>query len=288
MTHASNVIPIGFNPSPLRSTMMSTDTGFSGSMHHDSMASLPSPRSHPPTQFFSADDILRNSLATTNRDTRYSDRDTMYSSNRDTRYTNRDSTATTMTRASIATTAYRSTAIIAAAPVPVAVRAQPKIITFKQTTPPSPIPAVPTLTAEKVAEAERRANTTSLAIPVPPKTPSPRLPSVTPSPRSSNTGLGLNIPITIQPSTTPRLSTISSVASPTATPPVSSPFDDTPELPMPESPILGDAEDLMRHPSTMDLRIMLTPTSAISPSIFDDVIAEHETEGVSDDKEGRK
>src|SRR5437762_3468065 len=163
MSHASNVIPIGYIPSPLRNTMMSTDTGYSAS-------SVTSPRSHPPTQFFSADDILRASISTNHRDTQYSDRDTVYSdrdlrysSIRDTSYSNRDSTGTSYTRASIATrasvatTAYRSTAILTAAPVPVqVVRAQPKIITFgKQSASSSPIPAVPSLTPEKVAEAER-------------------------------------------------------------------------------------------------------------------------------------
>lgn len=249
---------------------MSTDTGLSENTHHDSMlSSLPSPRSHPPTQFFSADDILRASLATSNRDTRYTDRDTMYS--------NRDSVGTTYTRASVATTAYRSTAIIATAPVPVAVRAQPKIITFgKVSTPTSPIPAVPQLTVEKVAEAER---TRALINAVPATlSPSPK-PS---SPRSSVAELGLDIPILIQPSSmpSPRMSTISSVASPTTDRPQSFPFDD-----IPESPILGASEsnsltstELIRsktsestnqlHNLMEDLQIMLTPTSPTDSATF--------------------
>lgn len=172
--------------------MMSTDTRYS-------TTSLPSPRSHPPTQFFSADDILRASLATNHRDTQYSDRDTIYSdrdvyySKRNTNYSNRDSIGTSYTRASIATNAYRSTAIIAAAPVPIAVRAQPKIVTFGNKS--SPIPAVPELTAEKVAEAERSRATANRE-----------------SSRISNASSGLNIPISIQPET-PRLSTISSISS---------------------------------------------------------------------------
>jgi len=273
MTRASNVIPIGYIPSPLRGTMMSTDTGLSENTQHDSMmSSLPSPRSHPPTQFFSADDILRASLATSNRDTRYTDRDTMYS--------NRDSVGTTYTRASVATTAYRSTAIIAAAPVPVAVRAQPKIFTFgKPSSATSPIPAVPQLTAEKVAEAERTRALTAAA----PATSAPTLePKPSSSPRSSAAGLGLDIPILIQPSSvpSPRASTISSVAaaSPTTDRPPTSPFDD-----IPESPILGASEvattpliriktsestnqlqDLME-----DIQVMLTPTSPTSPTSCD-------------------
>jgi hypothetical protein len=192
MTHASNVIPIGYIPSPLRNTMMSTDTGYSA-------GSVPSSRSHPPTQFFSADDILRASVATSRRDTQYTDRDTIYS-DRDTRYSNRDSIDTTYrasiaTRASFATTGYRSTAIIAPAPVPVAVRAQPKIITFGNKG--SPIPAVPLLTAEKVAEAERSRATINAE-----------------SSRTSNAGL--NIPISIQPEIS-RLSTISSISSVSST-----------------------------------------------------------------------
>jgi len=173
---------------------MSTDTGYSA-------GSVPSPRSHPPTQFFSADDILRASVATSRRDTQYTDRDTIYSdrdthySKRDTRYSNRDSIdtsyrASVATRASFATTGYRSTAILAA-PLPMPVRATPKIITFGNKG--SPIPAVPQLNAEKVAEAER-----SRAI------------ANGESSRTPNTGL--NIPISIQPEIS-RLSTISSVSS---------------------------------------------------------------------------
>jgi hypothetical protein len=91
---------------------------------------------------------------------------------------------------------------------------------------------------------------------------------------------------------TPRLSTISSIATSPITSqpsrPISSPFDDIPEIPMPESPILGEAGSLMgRDPSTQDLRIMLTPTSPTSPSLFDDARTDHETGSVSD-KAGQK
>jgi hypothetical protein len=236
---------------------MSTDTGYTvGS----AVTSLPSPRSHPPTQFFSADDILRASLATNHRDTRYSDRDTVYYSDRDTRYSNRDSVGTTYTRASIATNAYRSTAIIAAAPVPVQVRAQPKIITFgKSSAPSSPIPAVPQLTAEKVAEAERSRATIIAAA-------SSALAKETQDNRSSSARLGLNIPISIVPGT-PRLSTISSVptSSPTSPPPIRmSTFTD-----ILESPILGDADSMPSTPQhpTHDLAITFAPGS---PSSVDD------------------
>ena len=259
MSHASNVIPIGYIPSPLRNTMMSTDTGYTvGS----AVTSMPSPRSHPPTQFFSADDILRASLATNHRDTRYSDRDTMYS-DRDTRYSNRDSVGTAYTRASIATNAYRSTAIIAAAPVPVQVRAQPKIITFGKSSPnSSPIPAVPQLTAEKVAEAERsRATVIAAATQVLARETQEN------NARSSSAGLGFNIPISIVP-VTPRLSTISSVPSSSPTTPQHpirmSTFSD-----ILESPILGDADSMPSTPQhpPKDLAIMLSPGS---PTNVDD------------------
>jgi len=226
---------------------MSTETG------HESMSSLASPRSHPPTQFFSADDILRNSVATNNRDTQY--RDTMYSdrtSIRDTRYSNRDSTATDYTRASIATrasmatTTYRSTAIIAPAPVPVNVRAAaPKLVTIGKRSPAqnSPIPAVPTLTAEKVAEAERL-----------------RASAIAGHDRTSNAGLGMNIPIAIQPSV-PRLSTISSV--PTSA--VRSEFG-SPQLepPMPDSPVLPETSEEL-PPSTRGSEFTDAPSSPIVP-----------------------
>ena len=252
------------------------------------MSSLHSPRSHPPTQFFSADDILRASLASDHRDTRYSDRDTMYSNrNRDTAYSNRDSVVTTYTRASIATrasvatTAYRSTAIIAAAPVPVAVRAQAKIVTFgKSSAPSSPIPAVPTLTAEKVAEAERtRAANTGTPVPAGSRAASPLLASVTESPQESakspipapapskkeaNAGLGLNIPIAIHagPEGSKRASSIVGEIIP-------SHFDD-----LPESPILGGAESLATTPEplpTQDLPIMLAPISPTESTMPDHV-----------------
>src|SRR5271154_2746613 len=251
MSHASNVIPIGYIPSPLRNTMMSTDTGYTvGS----AVTSPTSPRSHPPTQFFSADDILRASLATNHRDTRYSDRDTVYYSDRDTRYSNRDSIGTTYTRASIATNAYRSTAIITAAPVPVQVRAQPKIITFgKSSAPSSPIPAVPELTAEKVAEAERlRAVSIAAA--------GSALGRDTRDNRSSAAGLGLNIPISIVP-LPPRLSTISSV--PTSSPTTPHPIRMSTYTDILESPILGDADSMPSTPQhpTHDLAIMFSPES---------------------------
>jgi len=228
---------------------MSTDTG------HESMSSLASPRSHPPTQFFSADDILRNSVATNIRDTQYSGRDTMYSernSMRDTRYSDRDSTATDYTRASIATrasmatTTYRSTAIISPAPVPVAVRAAaPKLVTIGKRSPAqtSPIPAVPTLTAEKVAEAERA-----------------RASAVAGNDRTSNAGLGMNIPITIQPSV-PRLSTISSVPTSANRSEFGSPRH---EAPMPESPVLPETAEQL-PPSTRGSEFTDAPSSPIIP-----------------------
>jgi hypothetical protein len=252
MTRGSNVIPIGYVPSTLRSTMLSTDSRFT----HDSQTSFPS---HPPTQFFSADDILRNSVATTRRETHYSDRDTVYT----TRDSVRDSVATTYTRAS---NAYQSTAIIAPAPVPVAVRGlQPKIVTFGRRTSsqPSPIPDVPTLTAEKVEAAERHLAAS-------------RTGQVTDSRILSTQGLGLDIPIAIHLAS-PRESTATSIMPVTTTgtsqlalsPEVTSPFDDE----VLESPILGDAE-AESFPNTPtvpvpDIRVTLTPSSP-SSSIFGD------------------
>lgn len=262
--------------------MMSTDTGYTvGS----ALTSLPSPRSHPPTQFFSADDILRASLATNHRDTRFSDRDTMYS-DRDTRYSNRDSVGTTYTRASIATNGYRSTAIIAAAPVPVQVRAQPKIITFgKSSANSSPIPAVPELTAEKVAEAERsRATVIAAASQVLARETREN------TERSSSAGLGLNIPISIVP-VTPRLSTISSV--PTSSPTTPHPIRMSTFTDILESPILPDVDSMPSTPQLppKDLPIMLSPGSPTnvderrltlpsdsSPSLTD---KKHDREGVT-------
>lgn len=242
MSHASNVIPIGYIPSPLRNTMMSTDTGYSA-------GSVPSPRSHPPTQFFSADDILRASVATSRRDTQYTDRDTIYSdrdthySKRDTRYSNRDSMDTSY-RASIATTGYRSTTLITTAPVPVAVRAQPKIITFGNKG--SPIPAVPQLTAEKVAEAERSRATANAE-----------------SSRTSNAGL--NIPISIQPEIS-RLSTISSISSvssisttsTTSRPASQSPVQSTIET-IPESHRDGKSLPSVPDTPSQEVSIVLSP-----------------------------
>ena len=259
MTRASNVIPIGYIASPLRSTMMSGDSRFT----QDSLSTIPS---HPPTQFFSADDILRNSLAT-NRDTRYSDRDTVYSG-RDTyiaRDSVRDSVGTTYTRAS-----YNPAAIIAPAPVPVAVRGlQPKIVTFGKRGS-QPIPAVPALTAEKVQAAER-----SLAAS---RAGNPSVLSTALSTKTDSTqGLGLDIPIAIQLAT-PRASTVSSnPPTPTITTSVApvksavSPFDDE----VPESPILGDAETesfppTPTFPPPPDVRITISPDSPTTASIFDD------------------
>lgn len=252
---------------------MSTETGYSASNRHESVSTLPSPRSHPPTQFFSADDILRASLATSNRDTQYSDRDTVYSdrdtryTNRDTRYSNRDSIGTAYTRASVATrasfaaNAYRSTAIITPAPVPVQVRAQPKVITFgKQSAPSSPIPAVPELTAAKVAKAERARATNTAG--------STNESSQYPSRPGSNPGLGINIPITLQAGT-PRLSTISSVPSqsPTLPPPPVPEYEN-----VPESPVLGEEDSCPPTPQAMppDVAVMLSPTSPTSVLAPDD------------------
>lgn len=229
MTRASNVIPIGYQPSPLRDTMMSGDTGISDiSGPHDSLSTIPS---HPPTQFFSADDILRASMASSNRDTRYTDRGTLYS-NRDTHYTerntmysNRDSSATigtTYTRASVATN-YRATAIIATAPVPVQVRAQPKIVTFGKPQP--PIPAVPQLTAEKVAEAERSRATliaTTAAITAVSDVASMSVPTqvkVVPVTAASGSLAPVNWQIT--PTPVSRLSAVPVVARPASTAPLS-------------------------------------------------------------------
>jgi len=264
MTRGSNVIPIGYVPSPHRETMMSSDTRFT----HDSLSTIPP---HPPTQFFSADDILRNSLATTHRDTRYSDRDTVYTA----RDSVRDSVGTTYTRASYSTNAYRSTAIIAAAPVPVAVRGlQPKIVTFgKRGSQTPPIPAVPQLTAEKVEAAERNlvasrtGNISSVLL------------TDDASKTNSTQGLGLDIPIDIQMATprasaavTPTTPTAPSIlASPAQTEQGVSPFEDE----IPESPILGKAEiDSLPNTPTLpyppDIRITLMPDSPTTSSVFDD------------------
>ena len=153
-------------------------------------------------------------------------------------------------------TAYRSTAILTAAPVAVPViRAQPKIVTFgKQSAPSSPIPAVPELTAEKVAEAERARATAATASEE--------------QKRQSNAELGINIPISIVPDQL-RLSTISSISSVSARsnrtsttsgrPPVLSVIDV-----IPESPILGKNEPLPSLPPSpgipsQGLEIVLTP-----------------------------
>ena len=265
MTRGSNVIPIGYVPSTLRSTMLSTDTSFT----HDSRSTFPS---HPPTQFFSADDILRSSVAT-RRDTNYSERDSV-----------RDSVGTTYTRASYNPNAYRSTAIIAPAPVPVAVRGlQPKIVTFgkrsSQSPQPSPVPAVPQLTAEKVEAAERHLAASRQG----------HVPSMALSEGTSRSVLstqGLDIPISIQLGT-PRGSTattlsplasprtvqsmvMSSSSSATAAEKATSPFEDE----VPESPVLGEGEaesfpNTPTLPPPRDIRITFTPDSPTS-SIFDD------------------
>lgn len=252
MTQASNVIPIGYIPSPLRNTMMSGDTGYTG---HDSMSTLPSPRSHPPTQFFSADDILRTSVASNNRDTRYSDRDTMYSD------FNRNSVATTYTRASVTTTG-----CLAAAPVPFMVKAQAKMVKVGKSPQPSPIPAVPELTAEKVANAERTRATSSMPAP----NPAPTLPttagstpaqtrgSLNPTGKKETRSLELNIPVALPagPDGTKRASSVIGDRIP-------SHFDE-----LPESAILGETESSTSTPEPpimQDFPVILTPTSSTMP-----------------------
>jgi len=270
MTRASNVIPIGYQPSPLRNTMMSADTGISDiSGLHDSLSTIPS---HPPTQFFSADDILRGSMASSNRDTRYTDRGTLYS-NRDTQYTerntmysNRDSSATigtTYTRASVATN-YRATAIIATAPVPVQVRAQPKIVTFGKPQP--PIPAVPQLTAEKVAEAERSRATmiaTAAATNAVSEVASTSVPTqvkivpVKTAPSSSGSLAPVNLQITPTPAS--RLSAAPVVARPASTAPLSMPATTS-------TPRLSAAPPAIRPASSAPLS-SIPPTSIQTRSI---------------------
>jgi hypothetical protein len=249
MTRASNVIPIGFNPSPLRATMMSADTGYTV----DTLSTV----RHPPTQFFHADDILRNSVGTTNRDTHYSERDTMYS-RRDTAFTTRDS----MRDSSYTTAGHRSAAIIAPAPVPVAVRAQPKIVTFGKRSSSQPgtpgIPAVPPLTAEKVAEAER-----SLAASKP-----HNAPSVIVTEDTASVGSRLDVPAEntsgVRVSTSTKSPSSKVVANSVIT--TGSPFDDE----TPESPVLGEAEadSLPSTPQFSPHDYALD--SPINPSIFDD------------------
>jgi hypothetical protein len=128
MSRASNVIPIGYDRSQARNTMMSTDTGCT-------MSSDASIQSHPPAQFFSADDILRNSIA----DDHPIERRSTYSG----RHGNGDSVLTTITRASWVR---RSYPILATTPVLVPVRAQPKIVTYGKGTGRSrPVPKLPAL-----------------------------------------------------------------------------------------------------------------------------------------------
>jgi len=248
-------------------------------------------------------------------------------------YSDRDSIGTigtAYTRASVATN-YRATAIIATAPVPVQVRAQPKIITFGKAMP--AIPAVPQLTAEKVAEAERSRLTmiatntgtsegaTPVSFPVPVTVKAlpiaPKVVSVLPSSAQTSTTLAARLsaaPRTVDSKPALRLSTASTVPAhrvitptpmtptsvvrprlsristfdPLSKQPLSSPFEDVPDLPddMPESPILGEADSdsflsASKTPtpdsgaaalrlSAADIQIIVTPTSSISPSLLRD------------------
>jgi hypothetical protein len=117
--------------------MMSTDTGYT-------MSSEASEQSHPPAQFFSADDILRSSIASDHPISRSN----TYS------HSNRDSVVlTTLTRASWVR---RSYPILASTPVLVPVRAHPKVVTYgkgsRYSRPIPPLPELPPEPPEKPAK----------------------------------------------------------------------------------------------------------------------------------------